>query len=232
MNRLLPFMIAVSACSLGDGRGEAMSSGGQDGAMDSGTFAPGGGDGSSDTASGAELAPAAWWRLGAELELGEPLSPAEGSLTNAVGGRLTVVSLDEAEGGRCTAEAGSERLTLLAHPEPELVAWWLVVAGDWAGTCVDQGASVPLSTLQLGVGSLHPELLAVLGSVSAAGDGSERTLNGAYARFDADAPVYAFGLAGPASAYAGVGEQAVAPPLEEGTWLIEPAYSFVAGEGW
>ena len=114
MNRLLPLMIVVSACSLGDGRGEAMASGGQDDAVDSGTFAPGGGDGSSDTASGEELAPAVWWRLGAELELGEPLASAEGSLTNAVGGRLTVVSLDEVEGVRCTAEAEIERLLLFA----------------------------------------------------------------------------------------------------------------------
>jgi hypothetical protein len=170
--------------------------------------------------------------LGAELELGDPISSGEAYATNAVGGRLTLVSLDESESVRCSAEAEIERLTLLTNPEPEVYAWWLVVAGNWTGSCADLGVPVPVSTLQLGIGVLHPELRAVLGSVEAAAAGSERTLNGAYARFDAASPVYAFGLAGPAGAFGGVGDAAVEPPLAAGTWQVEPAYSFSAGDGW
>lgn len=232
MTRLLHLILALSSgCSIGAKSADEQASDAAGAFSDTAEGdATTGGSGGFD--SGEPLEDAAWWRLGAAITLDEPTDESGGLVTNAVGGVVTVESLDAGGVVRCEGQADITRFNLLSAPEPEVLVWWQVNLGAWTGTCADAGVQVPLTSLQLGVGALHPELLAVLGTVESAVDGSEESLNGAYARVESGASVYVFGVAGTAEAYAGLGSTALEAPLAAGDWVIEPAYSFAAGDGW
>lgn len=195
-----------------------------DAGADSGDSATGvGADSGAEDAGG--LLPAVWWRLGASIEIVDGQVSEEQTT-------LLLESLDEDRQIRCTAEAPVERMTLLGPPEPEIFVWWQVVPGAWSGDCVDLGEVVSVAGFQLGIGELHPELRAVIGSVEEAEPGSEESLNGAFARIETGADVYVFGLAGVEAAYRGEGDPAVDAVLSDGTWLVQPVYSFSIREGW
>ncbi len=162
---------------------------------------------------------------------GHPSEVVEGRASPS-GSSLQVVSLDANAVVRCTAAAPVERVTTLSPPEPEILAWWQLIVGDWSGDCVDAGEAVPLEVIQLGVGSLHPEILAVLERVPGAAAGSDLSLSGAYARLETGGPVYVFGAAGLSGAYLGEGGTPTEAPLPDGSWRIEPVYAFNGADGW
>lgn len=114
-------------------------------------------------------------------------------------------------------------------PTEELVVWWEVTASAWAGSCVDAGVTIPMPSPQLlGVGSMHPEVIAVMQSVADLGAGAESSLNAAYASLDGTVVVY--GLAGPTGAFQGEGSPASEAPLSDGHWELRPLYSFPMGK--
>jgi hypothetical protein len=168
---------------------------------------------------------AAWWRLRARIDVVE-------GVPQAAGGVLELESYDASLNLRCEASAQIARVSELAPSESALVVWWQVVAADWSGTCIDWDQPIPVASVQLGVGEMHPEILAVLGTVEEAEANAEASLNGAYARVQGAGEIYVFGVAGPPAAFAGVGEPAVAAPLPDGTWTFAPAYAFKATSGW
>ena len=81
-------------------------------------------------------------------------------------------------------------------------------------------------SFQLGVGEMHPEVVAVLDSLDGLGDGAESSLNGAYASFDGGDTLYVFGVAGSLAAYEGAGLSAEEAPLPDGTWIVRGLYAF------
>ena len=204
-----------------EGAGAADSTEGAD--TGSTTDAGGGDDGAEDTGPVVDVA--AWWRLRATIEVVE-------GLAQAAGGQLEIESYDAELNLRCEATAEVARVSELTPSEPALAAWWQVVAGEWSGTCVDWDQPIPVASVQLGVGEMHPEIVAVLDTVEGASAGSEASLNGAYARVESSGDIYVFGAAGLPAAFAGVGEPATLSPLPDGTWTFAPAYAFKAKSGW
>ncbi len=164
---------------------------------------------------------ASWWRLDADLVL-------VGGDVVASSSPLTATLLSSEREVVCEMTATAERFTPVRPlPDALLVTWWSVEALGWSGECVDRdlGEAVPVA-LHLGLGTLHPEIEAVLGTVALASDGAADSLNGAYASFEGSDTIYVFGAGGPVEAWAGDAEPATVEPLVDGVWSVRGAYSF------
>ena len=220
----LMLCLATACSDMADDAQEADGDGAATGAdTGGGADAGGGADGAEDT--GPVIEAAAWWRLRSHIVV-------VGGAPQSSGGQLEVSSYDGALNLRCDATASIARVSELVASEPELVVWWQVVAGEWSGTCVDWEQPVPVASVQLGVGEMHPEIIAVLDTVEGASAGSDGSLNGAYARVESAGDIVVFGAAGLPAGFAGTGTPADAAPLADGTWTFAPAYSFTALSGW
>ncbi len=194
--------------------------------LDSGRVADEG-EGNSEQDSG-ESAEPTWWRLDADLEV------ASGQL-NLTGSQLTVSVLDYDGIALCSEDvrvAGSS--TIAVRPEPELLGWWSITLGEGTRTCggTFNVASLP-SSIEVGIGVMHPELEAIGGLASDLPSTGVATLNAAYARTDPSAnDIWVYGYAGNDSAWLGIDGPADAAPLADGQWALRGVYSFpISGEG-
>lgn len=188
----------------------------------------GGDAGQSDTGDnmgGNDLGESTHWRLSAEIRVsgGVPIA-AESALV------VDLVEVD-ADGLESGCGAVADVATLLdagALPDDRwLLTWWQVTPSTWGGDCnPDQLAVFDIGQFGLGVGLLHPELAAVLGTMESADPGAEHSLSGAYASFDAGESILAYGAAGLPAAFAGESEAPSSAPLDDGLWRLEPLYSF------
>lgn len=159
-----------------------------------------------------------WWRLDADLML------ADGDV-EAGESELRAALLDASGAEACSAVATpSEVSSVPTLPNEALVTWWSLSDLVWADDCaIDAG--LPLS-LSLGVGGLHPEIVAVLDGMPEASGDAGATLNGAYAQLPGGDSIYVFGAAGLGPAWSGEGEVAATAPLSDGTWELRGAYGF------
>lgn len=210
----------LAGCSSGDRADLAGAT--ADTANDAGA---GGGDEESSWDSGLEeddAAVPAWWRLDAEVVV-------SGGDVDAAASRLEVTLVGEDEASTCTVSGTAGRYTPVRPlPDELLVTWWSVESIAWSGECADLGYADALpSEIELGIGALHPEIEAVLGTVALAEAGSEATLNSAYATIDGSDTIYVFGAAGLSEAWTGAGEPATSEPLADGTWSVRAAYAFL-----
>ena len=135
----------------------------------------------------------------------------------------------------CSAEAEITAAEGAEVPDALVLSWWAISLGEWTGGCVsgsDDELVLPppqLSELYLGIGNMHPDILSVLGTLDAASDGAELTLNGAYASLNGGADVYVYGVAGLNEGYQGVEGPALETPLEDGSWMLRAIYPFSFG---
>lgn len=159
-----------------------------------------------------------WWRLDADLVL------ADGDIQTDES-EFRAALLDSSGAEACSAAAIlNEATSIPTVPDEALVTWWSFADVTWADGCADD-AGLPLS-LSLGVGGLHPEIVAVLDSMPEASVGAGTALNGAYAQLEGSDSLYVFGAVGLAPAWAGDGEAAASAPLADGMWELRGAYGF------
>jgi hypothetical protein len=177
-----------------------------------------GGGGAADTGAGGSRR---WWRLRAGFEIVSGRPQAAGA---ALG--LSWVS-DDGE-VICEGVAPVEAVEVRSVPDPQLLAWWGFTPGEWVSDCDGALGQAPLTApFLLGVGALDAEIVAqVEGTGEPAADLPLDRLNGAWFQGGEGAPLWVYGLAGAAGAWAGEAGPAEAAPLTSGAWTLEPAFSF------
>jgi hypothetical protein len=166
-------------------------------------------------------AEAVWWRLSADLDIAAGEIIAERS-------SISAEILDEERFVICSVSAsvasGARESEL---PHETIFEWWTVSVEDWGDGC---SGTLDLSSLpvefQLGLGEMHPEILAVLDNLVQAEDGSEQVLHGAFASFDFSESLLVFGAGGTTADFAGESSDEDESGLS-GTYFIHPLYPFV-----
>ncbi len=157
-----------------------------------------------------------WWRLSAGLFLREG-SPVLKDST------LFIELLADDGELLCEQELSLDAVESLEPPSTLIMSWWSLTPSPSAQLCGVFDS--PLSeTIRIGVGSMHPEILAVIGSLSAIDDPAP--LNAAYATIVDDGPLVVYGVAGLPEAYEGLGEVAEEAPIPDGFWQLKPVYQF------
>lgn len=210
--RILALGLSLGGCAAGAGASAPFDSGA---ASDLGAD---GDDGGGEGAAGARL----WWTMGAALTLidGAPL---------AVGGALDVRVLDDAGVELCAAAVAVEAVRAITPPDPVILGWWELSLGPWEPACAGAQATRPMGeALTLGVGELHPEVAALLPAQDALSAAAGARVNGAYAQLSADEDPVAFGIAGPAEAFAGEAGPWTSAPLPDSALAVQPIYRFAA----
>ena len=164
---------------------------------------------------------AMWWKCSANLHLSEGAIDLDHTL-------LSVSFFDSEMKEMCLVEASATKADAVDETvDPALLALWEFVPGDWTGDCESETLSGQLpSSIQLGVGALDDEIVAVMGTSDLVSDGAESSLNGAYASIDGGTTLWVYGLAGTLAAYDGLGATQTETPLDDGMWLLRPLYSF------
>lgn len=174
-------------------------------------------DGGSGFDTGQDLEPA-WWTLALQATVDD------GSLQPA-GSTLELAWLNQSGEPICGGTASLTTVRPASLDAQGVFSWWELVAGDWSTDCAAglRDSPVGTSSFYVGVGELHVELLARMGAETVDAALSDN-LNGAYLSRGTSGPVYAFGLAGPSSAYDGVTTAQTTAPLTDGAWSIVPLY--------
>jgi hypothetical protein len=129
----------------------------------------------------------------------------------------------------CEASVQIETATAMdaaQYPESELVGWWrLFVESPSAEGCFGEQFAFPVPVpMLLGVGPLHPEIIAAVGADDSLGTVS--TLNSVYASMDGGDTVWVFGVIGTEQAYSGESGPELSAPLSDGAWQFQSVYSF------
>ena len=157
----------------------------------------------------------AWWRLSAEVEIadGQPV---------AASSQLAITLLTDALKPQCTEQLTLAKVAEASSPHSDVYVWWQLTTGKGDGGCA--GYDLPQADVLLGVGAMHPDILPGLKSRGAAPDAS--ALNGAYASLDDEETLVVFGAAGLLETWSDGGAPVKAAPLTDGTWRIEPVYTF------
>lgn len=184
------------------------------GALDSGWGPP---DSDDDTGDEDQLDPT-WWSL-AVTSLMEEGSPVQGDTS------LVISLIDEsADPGSpiCQATYDQPALTVLDVPDPSIYHWWQVELGEPTTDCsTHQLTWIPL-LLELGVGSLHPDIAALLEPSGYAE--VEPYLYGAYLRSGKSQTIWTYGIAATAAGFAGDQAPVSEPPIPDGTYSLVPIY--------
>lgn len=122
-------------------------------------------------------------------------------------------------------------------PDPSVYLWLEAVDLRWEGACLAAGGAPVGPGVRFGVGALHPDVRAVVGSTVETAPGARaEAFNGAFLQAGEGAPPYAVGVAGPAAAWEGGGTPTAAAPLPDGDWRWQALYAmpftgWVAPEG-
>lgn len=191
------------------------------GASDSGAAADLGdadADGGGEGSAGAGL----WWTLSGALELadGAPLPAAAA---------LDVRVLDDAGVELCVAAVDVDAVGVVSPPEPVVFGWWELTLGAWDPVCTAAQEARPMGDLiTVGVGALHPEIAALLPAQDGLSAAAAARVNGAYAQLSAEAQPVAFGIAGPAEAFAGASGPWTEGPLPDGALTVQAVYRFAS----
>jgi len=84
-----------------------------------------------------------------------------------------------------------------AIPDPDIDSWWgLELVPDTIGDCTDMGISNPLpSSLSIGLGPMHPEIEAVLGSEAGDNPPSSHLAKSVFVSLGNQGDIWVFGLA-------------------------------------
>lgn len=157
----------------------------------------------------------AWWQLSGQLQVtAGQLDPKQ---------TILQISLLTEALERVCAESFSLSVQLEATlPHPDIYAWWLVSLGDGDGGC--DGKNTPDTPFYVGIGAMYADILPRL--LDDADIVDPTALNGAYASFDEGETLLVFGASGLAETWSDGGAPVEKPPIPDGTWRIEPVYTF------
>lgn len=158
-----------------------------------------------------------WWKLGATLEVVDSAPVSDE-------GQLLLELLTEDQTSLCVDTMSVTRIqSHVEPPDPQVYTWWRISHDPPAGDCATADDPVP-DGLLLGIGAMHPEILAGLDrmGLSEAAD----SLNAAYASLDGGETIYVFGVAGTQTTYEGDGTAAADAALTDGEWQIQALYAF------
>ena len=181
--------------------------------------AAGGESGDSDSGDSVDTT-GYWWKLSGAL------SVAAGEL-QPLAGALRVAVIDDAGAAACELSLDIESASVVASPDPSILGWWSVTTAGWLGECGVEALPSPVPEgLMLGIGTMHPEIEVMLPSVEALSPLAYSQLNSAYARLKEEGPIYAYGVAGQAAAFAGEGAAVVSAPVPDGDYELQAIFAF------
>lgn len=194
-------LVVLGGCSADYGLDHA-----KEGADDTGRWVP------DDTAeidsdTGAPTDPA-WYVVRADLSVVAGVASAEGAVVSV---EIVDADLQRID---CVVDLPADLVTAGAPDAETGVVWWNVTVRPTKPAC----APLP-ATLALGVGALHPDVRARLGTVGH--DDIADSLYGALLRADADAPAV-YGYAGTAGDLLGDDPATLPPP--DGLYRLAPLY--------
>ena len=163
---------------------------------------------------------ATWWRLSASLEL------VDGEILEEKSSFFAEI-LEDDRHVLCSLSSVPSTVTAAKElPHETIETWWNITVDTWDDSC--GGAlgkdPVPLE-FQLGLGEMHPEIVAVLDNLVQAESGSEDALSSAFASFDSGESLLVFGTGGTAEQYSGTSPET--PELLNGSVYIYPLYPFL-----
>jgi hypothetical protein len=175
-------------------------------------------DHSDDTANGdtAIFVEPVWWRLSAGLTLRDGVPVTEES-------SLTLELLGGEDEQLCLQELTLQSVEALKPEHESILAWWRVTPTAVETLCGIYDTPL-LESLRIGVGQMHPDILAAIEAIPTID--ADAPLNAAFAALSDDSQIYVYGVAGTVEAYEGGGEVATKAPLDDGLWSIKPVYRF------
>lgn len=178
----------------------------------------GGGPPDSDDETGSvDEADPSWWALSATILVEDSL-PVQGDTT------LVVTLIDDgADISSPICQARYEGVELPAQdlPDPLLYHWWLATLADPVTDCSAHLLTWIPTSILLGIGTLHPDVAALL--EPAGYDQVESYLYGAYLQADSQA-IWTYGVTATAAGFAGEQLPVAEAPVPDGTYSIVPIY--------
>ena len=115
-------------------------------------------------------------------------------------------------------------------PDPDIEAWWEVTVGDASGGgCTDQGVTSPFPvSFGMGLGPLHGEIEAILGSESGRRPSAGETVKSVFVALNDPSTIWVFGLATSdgVSPREPIGERLDGDPVSDGYWKFVGLYPF------
>ena len=174
-------------------------------------------DSDSDT-DGSDSVDPSWWSLSVTALIEEGL-PVQGDTT------LVVSLIDDtadASSPICQATYAQPELTVLDPPDPSIYHWWQIAPGEPTTDCSAHLLTWIPTGLELGVGSLHPDIASLLEPSGYAE--VEPYLYGAYVRSNLGQAIWTYGIAATTAGFAGDQLPVSAPPVPDGTYSLLPIY--------
>jgi hypothetical protein len=112
-------------------------------------------------------------------------------------------------------------------PEPDMEGWWHITVVEDPESCL-AGFDIfgEDDSFFLGVGPLHPEIRAVMGSNPDLADVSVDTIHSVFASLDEDGPLWVFGIAGTLADFSGDIEATIPGEISDGLWSFHALYGF------
>lgn len=192
------------------------------GRFDSADTANASGDSSDDSdtmSADSGASPPTWYTVGATASL-------SGGLVTAVAVTYTLWPETPADGALCQSPRAALSAVDAPSPDPAIYHWWLVTLAADDGAC--EGAEGLPTTVLLGLGELHPDIVA--GLKDDAAQSASGSLYGAYVATDGVGEdgqaesIYVYGYAGTAADLAGETTPVTAPPAPDGDYTLTPVY--------
>ncbi len=158
-----------------------------------------------------------YWTLHASLDLVDGAIQLESSqVVRAIEGQQTDIESNTF----CEVTSSLASAQLLEPPDETIFYWWSIQLGDDDSGC--DAVAVTIPTLEyLGIGQLHEEIRAILGTTGYASVGD--SLYGAYLAMD-DESVWTFGIAATDDGFQGLTSAVQKPPLPDGLYFVESLY--------
>jgi hypothetical protein len=115
-------------------------------------------------------------------------------------------------------------------PDPDIEAWWEVTVGDASGGgCTDQGVTSPFpDSFGMGLGPLHGEIEAILGSEAGQKPSASETVKSVFVALNDPSKIWVFGLATSdgVSDHEPIGDGLNDVPVSDGYWKFVGLYPF------
>lgn len=160
-----------------------------------------------------------WWSLAGTV-LVEDALPILGDTS------FRITMIDESadpENPICQASYDEMALTVLDSPDPSIFHWWAATLGEPTySDCSPHLLTRVPATIELGIGSLHPDIAALLEPAGYAE--VEAYLYGAYLRTEGVQTIWTYGVAATAAGFDAEQLPVDEGPLPDGTYSVVPIY--------
>ena len=172
---------------------------------------------SDDDTSGSDFADPSWWSLSATVLMEDALPVQDDT-------NLVVALIDEsadASAPICQATYSHVELTVQEVPDPSIYHWWQVSLGEPETECSAHLLERVPSTVELGLGILHPDIAALL--EPAGYQDIESFLYGGYLRTEAQT-IWTWGIAATSAGFDAEQDPVAEAPVPNGTYSFVPIY--------